>query len=319
MTHELDALAREVAWHVPDDLAALAARLEQSAWPEVATRWSRLTPTGFPIELTVAASGTVRRWTTEIAGPEVPDGRRLAMVAEYLAAAGQPVAAPLLKQLGQLQTQGNLRYGAWLGGRPDSEAPAGYKLYAEVPGDLAVDSVQLPPALGRVAARLPQRTRLSMIGSEPGYGRLELYCRLPAVDPEDLRPVLRAAGCAHGLEALDASLPDGTRRLAGRRLGLSVAIGSGPTPEITVFVSARSLFPGSSWMLQSLLPAFATFSSCAARPTLVAMRLSASTSAVTFAVGLTTRQAAFVSRSRHGHQDRHPPLAGAPAAPAAAD
>ncbi|HEX5108295.1 MAG TPA: hypothetical protein VFV95_07615 [Vicinamibacterales bacterium] len=288
MRRELDALAREIAWAVPGDLAAAAARLEQSGWPEVVDRWSRLTPTGFPIELTVAATGTVRRWTAEIAGPEIADGRRLDMIAAHMAGAGQPVATPLLEQLRRLQAAGTLRYGAWLGGRPAADAAACYKLYAEVPRDARFDDTMLPPALRTVAAHMPRATRVSMIGCEPARGRLELYCRLPVVDAEDLRPVLRAAGCDRGVEALDLSLPDGTRRLAGRQLGLSIAVDDSLTPEITLLVSARSLFPGSPRMLHTLLPGLAAFPMRQSRPTLVAMGMSASASALTFAVGMTT-------------------------------
>ena len=235
------------------------------------------------------ATKPLGRWTTEVAGPEIVDGRRLAMVAAHLADAGQPVARPLLEQLRGLQAHGTLRYGAWLGGRSSGNESASYKLYAEVPRNVAFDDALLPPCLRTVAARAPRGSRVSMIGSEPARGRLELYCRLPTVDPEDLRPMLRAAGCAHGLEALDASLPDGTRRLSGRRLGLSVAIGRDLVPEITLFVSARSLFPGSPGMLATLLPVLATFPLRVARPTLVAIRLPASSSAIAFAVGITTR------------------------------
>jgi hypothetical protein len=287
MRRELDALAREVAWPVPDDLAAAAARLEQSGWPEVVDRWSRLTPTGFPIELTVAASGTVRRWTTEVAGPEMADKRRLDLVAAHMAAAGQPVAERVLDQLRRLQAQGPMRYGAWLGGRPAGDATC-YKLYAEVPRDARFDNAVLPPALRAVAAHVPRGTRVSMVGCEPARGRLELYCRLPAVDPEDLRPVFNAAGCDQGMEVLETSLPDGTRRLAGRQLGLSIAVGASPAPEITVLVSARSLFPGSPQMLHALLPGVATFPMRHTRPTLVAMGMSANANALTFAIGLTT-------------------------------
>ena len=65
-----------------------------------------------------------------------------------------------------------------------------------------------------------------MIGVEPARDRIEIYLRLPAVDPDDLRPLLTAACHAHGLDALERSLPDGKRRLAGRRLGVSLAIGA---------------------------------------------------------------------------------------------
>jgi hypothetical protein len=49
----LEKITGALGWTVPPDLAAVAAQLGQSAWPEMVERWSRLTPTGFPIKLTV--------------------------------------------------------------------------------------------------------------------------------------------------------------------------------------------------------------------------------------------------------------------------
>jgi hypothetical protein len=303
VTNELHALAREVAWPVPDALAAAASQLEQSQWPEVVGRWSRLTPTGFPIELTVASSDTACRWTTEVAGPECADTRRLGLVAAQMAAAGQPVAPALLTRLEDLQARGTLRYGAWLGGRSagnvhvdDARATSGasrFKLYAEVPRESSFDAAALLPAsLCALLAHVPRTARASMIGIEPARERVEVYFRLPALDAEDLRPVFRAAGCDRALQALERCLPDGTRRLAGRRLGLSVAVDGDSRTEAAVVVSARTLFPACPDMLAELVPALGCVPMQVARPTLVTMRVPAGGENVGFVVGLTYRRRA---------------------------
>lgn len=286
MIRELDAMAREIAWEVPGDLAAVAGRLEQSTWPDVVDRWSQLTPGGFPIELTVSSTGSVRRWVTEVVGPEVHDSRRLGLVAEHLAAVGQAIDPFLLLQLERLQCSASLRFGAWLGGRSDNGVPC-YKLYAEVPHDVACDPSVLPASLCAVAKHAPQVARASIVGIEPARGRVELYFRLPALDPDDLRPVLHASGYSQGLETIDRCLPDGRRRLEGRALGLSVAVDRGPQTEITLYMAARSVFPGSPEMLSTLIPAISEHPLRVSRPTLVAMRLTAGSASLALAVGLT--------------------------------
>jgi hypothetical protein len=308
----LDALVREVGWDVPPGLAAAAGRLERTAWPEVVGRWSRLTPTGFPIELTVARDA-LRRWTSEVAGPEVAEASRLGLVAEVLGEAGTPVPAGLLDSLRAHQSRGTLRYGAWLGGRsPEGPGPARYKLYAEVPRDAALDVSALPGAMRRMLEHTPGTGRVRMIGVEPARHRCEVYLRLDPIEPEDLRPLFSAAGCGSALDILEAVLPDGTRRLRGRPLGLSIASADGAPAEVSLTMAARSFFPGSPQLLAALVPAMASLRTETARPTVVTMRLSPASAAVGFAVGVTARN--DFSRSDGAHSGGHAPCHESPSA-----
>ncbi|MEZ0073236.1 hypothetical protein [Planotetraspora sp. GP83] len=102
---------------LPPHLDAAVGRLEAGPWPEVAARWSRLTPSGFPVELTVGAADGCLRWTVEVAGPEVADSRRLPLAAALLAAWGQAPDPALAEELRRAQVGVELRFGAWLGGR----------------------------------------------------------------------------------------------------------------------------------------------------------------------------------------------------------
>jgi hypothetical protein len=131
-----------------------------------------------------------------------------------------------------------------------------------------------------------------MLGVEPARGRIEIYVWLPTLDPDDLRPLLRAAGHAHGLDALEHRLPDGQRRLAGRRLGISLATGTTESVEVALFVSARTLFPAAAERLHGLVPAIARMPETLARPTLVTLGLDPQGDAVSCAVGVTIAPAA---------------------------
>jgi hypothetical protein len=310
---ELHGLLREAGWETPPGLLAAARRLEASLWPEVVSRWSPLTPSGFPVELTLdAPSGggeqgserdrlgrpakAVQRWTTEVAGPEMAEHERLDLVAAHLAGADQPVERRLLQALRVVQTRGALQYGAWLGGRGRAGEPGRYKLYAELPCGVAGACERLPVVLRRAIDRMPRHAAVSMIGIEPARNRVEVYAGLRLHDPEALRPLLRFTGYPSALEALGGCVPGGAGRLAGRHVGVSVAAANGMPLDVTLFVSGRTLFPGSGEMLHRWLPALAQRGRLL--PTLVSMRFAAGMDDVGVAVGVTVRRAEGAARDR---------------------
>jgi hypothetical protein len=230
---------------LPHPLEAALARLEASAWPEIAGTWSQLTPSGFPIEFTVGSTDAALRWTAEVAGPEIDEKRRVAIGAATLAGAGEVVPTALIDALSALHERSPLRFGAWIGGR---EGPSQLKLYAELP-DADLRALPLPEEL--CGLPLPQGASARMVGIEPSSGKVELYLRLPALDhplPFSLRMALPWVE-----EALGRTLPDGMRRLAGRRLGMSVALRGGEL-DFALFASARTLFPARPDMLRHLVP-----------------------------------------------------------------
>src|SRR4051812_41850507 len=106
---------------LPPALDAAVARLEASTWPEVVTRWSRLTPIGFPVEFTVGEDDAVLRWTAEVAGPELAEADRLPLAVRLLAEAGQALPRELTNILHAAQCGRTLRFGAWIGGRERME------------------------------------------------------------------------------------------------------------------------------------------------------------------------------------------------------
>jgi hypothetical protein len=271
---------------LPAGLDAALARLEASTWPEVVDRWSGLTPSGAPIELTLAPAGLPIRWAVEVAGPELAEARRLDRAAGLLAAQGAAVDPRLLDALRATQAPAHLRFGAWLAGREGGGRGGLSKLYAELPAGADIAALGLPGEMVTCCRRLPVGTAALMLGVEPARGRHELYLRPPAGDVLDLLAFLHVTGHEWALMALEAGLVDGLARLAGRTLGLSIALAPGVPPELALFVPARMLFPTRPEMLTDLVPALAGLDLRGWRPSGVTLGLDPSGRHVPAAVGL---------------------------------
>lgn len=273
-------LAFQGARSVPPVLDTLIKNLEQTKWPEVASSWSRLTPSGFPVELTILAGDPTIRWTAEMAPPECPEDRRLARAAAFMADFAQPPPSNLLERLRRVQAGRALRFGAWLGGREGGQEPR-LKLYAELPdqADLAALLPDHP-----VFLRLSPMLRKRMLGIEPGQGRIEVYVSLPRLHPDDLHSILLTMKQPDAMASLDAMLPDGVARLRGRKLGLSVAVGPGSVPEVALFATARTLFPGDHHAVSRLVPPWKDLPAC--RLGMLTMALGQGGRGLRFAVGV---------------------------------
>jgi len=272
---------------LPPHLDAALARLEASAWPEVVDRWSRLTPTGFPIEFWIRDGDRRLRWAAEVAGPELPEAERLGMVARLMAGAGQSVPADLLARLQYLTSDRALRFGACLGAREHPTTSVALKLYAEVPGDVDPAFLGMPDVLGGALARCPPGTTWSTFGIEPARSRRELYIAPPVIEPERLLPPLHALGRPDDLACIERALPDGLARLRGRRLGLSVAHDGKGRLEVSIFVAVRSLFPGEPDRITGLFPAAAPMIEAGFRPTLLTIVPDPAAGGVVMAAGFT--------------------------------
>ncbi len=195
------ALARLAAAQPDEVLAAtraldvILAGVRGSCWPEVAWRFSALTAGGCPLELSFSSGDPGIRYTAEVAGPEVDNRQRLAIAEEILArlAPGSTLPAELRRRVVEMQADGELGWGAWLGGRHDTGGSR-YKLYMEAPRDsdpaarLGADLLGAPPPLAH------RRPRLEGLGYEPGAGRVELYYRLPGLAAWETGVLLVRAG-----------------------------------------------------------------------------------------------------------------------------
>ncbi len=292
---------------LPPLLGAAVDRLEASCWPEVAWRWSRLTPSGFPVELTATTGAGGLHWTAEAAGPELPETDRLHRAAALLGASGQAPLPELVALLAAAQSGADLRFGAWIGGRELPDAAPRLKLYAELPaptepltepltgpltepltGPLTMPGLAelLPDRVAAAWRRLPAGTVPRMLGVEPARGRYELYTRLPTTDVLDLVTFLHTAGHPSALRVLDDGLPDGLRRLAGRRLGLSMAWTTGSPITVALFASARTLFPTAPDTLTTMAPVLERVRDLHVRRVLVAIGLDPGHDRPSVSVGL---------------------------------
>ncbi|WIN00398.1 hypothetical protein ACTOB_004102 [Actinoplanes oblitus] len=145
--------------------------LAGSVWPEVAWRSSRLTGTGYPVELAWASRDAAVRWTCEVAGPETPEADRLRLARRV---AGSAVdAGPWLLA----QREHRLLWGAWLGWR-QLDGVRHRKIYLELP-DGRVPAGPWSAAAAELDSRVGGLTwRMAGLNDD---GSVELYAR--ALDP----------------------------------------------------------------------------------------------------------------------------------------
>ena len=196
-THHRQAAQAKVAIH------RLLQSLMQSTWPEVAWLFSPLTPNGFPMEFAFSSAEEAIRYTTEIAGPEISECKKLQMAIKLVEALEEQAFDEHLRHyLMSVQDSAQLDYGAWVSGR-HCESGDRYKLYVEVPE-------QLTPAIqtfvrSKLDAEwiLPERTTpLRMIGVEPSSSRAELYFRDQRLEFYQLYKLLTIAGDRYLAEPL---------------------------------------------------------------------------------------------------------------------
>jgi hypothetical protein len=221
--------------------AALADRITDpgpDAW-----RGSRLTGDGFPVEVAFSTTDDRLRLTVEPGTRSTAPGDRLDRVDEALRrCTGKNLADPLRHRLATLQVSGPLRYGAWLGCRVGTGAPA-YKVYAEVPEGR-------PPGRGwPVPLALPDRTvavRMVAVGAtgEP----VETYLRVPSLQPEHLPAVLAPVGLgdrsAWLLGYIEEVYGHAVRdRVPGPSVGISYVLGAAQ-PQVSLHLYARAVWGG---------------------------------------------------------------------------
>lgn len=167
-----------------DALDVVLAGVRRSCWPEVAWRFSRLTASGCPVELSFSSGDPGVRYTAEVAGPEFGAEGRLQLAQHLLAELTPNAEIPpgLWQRLQAVQRGRELEWGAWLGGRHDEEGSR-FKLYAEVPRGAGDEARRLTADfLGPEPVLAHRRPRMEGVGYEPWSGRLELYYRVGGLD-----------------------------------------------------------------------------------------------------------------------------------------
>lgn len=179
--HEVLAIARTIAAH--DDavrrVETFIHSFEQSSWPRVTWRFSALSTDGCPLQFDFTTGDDRLRFTSEVAGPEAATHARLVSAVDLIARlGGARPPAEMLERWTSLQSEGALRWGAWLGVRQEG-AGANLKLYVEVPADAT------PPAECALVSVLPS-SRARMIGYDCARRAEEIYFGQPQMSEREL-------------------------------------------------------------------------------------------------------------------------------------
>lgn len=259
----LECALRCLEKHAPEQTrrarAALDVLLEgvrTSAWPEVAWQFSELTPDGFPLELTFSSSPeNAVRYALEVAGPEMPEGRRLRHAFRlYRALTGLSASAEVERAMEAVQAGHELSYGAWFGGA-HTETTDRYKIYAEVPKHVCAAAF-LPGVFTEDLPIAHCNTRAVMLGYQPDSNIREVYFRVSNLAEDDVGKLLWKHGLGHRYQETAelirsiARRPGATAALAGFSLAFN---GAAKPKAISLFTEARFLFGSDANARRTLL------------------------------------------------------------------
>jgi len=225
----------------------------QAAWS-----FSTLTGDGFPLEWTFTSADAHLRYAVDPARPGLPPAQRLANAAELVAQLCQPLNLKLLEELMAWQLAapvGELRYGAWIGGRHHVVSQSDrFKLYVEVPASSAPGQGSLIAAHLNPQPRLPERElQLRMLGLEPTTGRVEFYYRVHSLQSATLSHLLYPAGLRSRadelLDFVERAYGHSLRVVGARIPGGSVGFSYSVSPDdgrvaFTLFLFTRLLWGG---------------------------------------------------------------------------
>ncbi|MFF1819601.1 hypothetical protein ACFVWG_20035 [Kribbella sp. NPDC058245] len=222
--------------------------LASSTWPEIAWRYGVLTATGYPVELAWTSRDLALRWTSEVAGPEVPEVDRLG-IAEELALKLAGVRLDLARW-SELQSGRPLRWGAWLGLRQLDNVQRA-KVYLELPSG-KVAAGPWSEACTQFAARLGDLTwRMAGVNDD---GSVELYARTPELTWPDLTAAANLIGAEGNLSALVRELIEHNRAAPPRPSGLSLVLDpSGAPVAVTWFAIAKLIWSNDAAVQEAVL------------------------------------------------------------------
>lgn len=244
-------------------LDTLLAGVYRSPWQEVAWSFSRLTGDGFPVEFTLTSldtpTATEIRYTTEIAGPEVDETQRLSQAEQLLNQLGAPpIPEAVRAHLHQVQAEGTLRYGAWVGGRHCHQGDR-YKLYVEVPRASSKVGDRWIRTLIGDSPLLPNRCpSLQMIGYDPNAARTEFYFRTQHIGVWEASLLLKRANLSARepelFDWLNIGNLDSEESILTGISGFSFSVASNHEPMVlSLFADARSLLGSDAQIRQHLL------------------------------------------------------------------
>ncbi|MGJ8618310.1 MAG: hypothetical protein ACSHWS_15820 [Sulfitobacter sp.] len=223
------------------------------------TPYSRLTPTGFPVEVAFGNPATEVRFATEVGGMAPLPEQRLALVAERFHDLGHIVDPILLDRCADLQQGQTLKYGAWASLRISAAAQA-FKLYAEVPLAAHAEAIQDFHPPGDLAKVLTARgARVTMLGL-PCDGEVEFYFGLNSMRLDELPDLYNKLGIPGGGDAVIKAIETVCGKFLNpaaknRQNGLSLKQLHTGEWLMTVFCQADDLFGSGAQTRRALLKA----------------------------------------------------------------
>lgn len=243
-------------------LASLSVLLEPADGIEYRTPYkpySRLTPTGFPVEVAFGNPSNELRFATEVGGAAPSSMHRLALTAERFHDLGHVVDPALLAWCEGLQDGQTLKYGTWASLRV-GEATHACKLYVEVPLDVhsrAIERFNPPGDLANVLTRLG--ARITMLGLTDD-DEIEFYFGLNGMRLDKLPELYDRMGVTGGggavIKALEAVCGRYLNRAVNNRQnGLSFKQTHTGEWLMTVFCQADDLFASGAQTRKALLHA----------------------------------------------------------------
>ncbi len=169
--------------------------------------YSRLTSTGFPVEVPFGNPSNKLCFVTEIGGSFPLVERRLALGAERFHALGHVVNPSLLSWCEELQKGQKLKFGA-LASIQASDSTQDFKLYVEIPPEAyAVAMQEFNPPSDLANFLTEGGARLTMLGL-PDDDEIEFYFDLNAMRLTELPHLYQKLGVCNGshaiIEALEA-------------------------------------------------------------------------------------------------------------------
>jgi hypothetical protein len=242
-----------------ESLRLLLHGVHNSAWPEVAWKFSQLTGDGFPLEFTFSSQDDEIRYTCEAAGPEMAAPDRLPYARNLLADCGAAADEGQFASLSSLQTMGPLSFGTWVGGRHGPRGDS-YKFYVECPAPYSPAADQRIAELAGTRDLLSSRaTDLRIIGYEPARSRMEFYFKTAGLEPWEVILLMRR----FGLEERQAELFDLLGKAWGKPVrdrlpsdsaGFSFAVDPDHGPvAFSLHSYARSVFGGDARIRRHVL------------------------------------------------------------------
>lgn len=253
-------------WPEPDIVAPALTIIKQIAEDSQWHEWqnlfhrgeakSNLTAYGIPYEINFTTFDSALRYVCEIQPPQTTKDQALEGAIEICRRNGQPPLVGQFDFLKEIQQEGLLVFGAWLGVRQNAQG-TNFKIYADIPDEIK----QLPVAFH--PTEVASLMKPLLWGSVPGKDGAEIYFHLKDNTLSTLNKVLDAFNgptelfldrIHKALASLGCSCSHTS--FVGEDIGLGVNIGPNGLKDITVYQISGEVLYTDQRIISSLKKAF---------------------------------------------------------------